>query len=79
MSKQPLISKSAATIRIGMHSIGEEPDQHVIRVTPQVSRMTTIHEVPTKLKLDICSRVEVLAPSDRPARPSSWTTSFSLH
>jgi hypothetical protein len=76
--KWSLISESVAAIQIGVHPIGEEPDQHVICVDSQVSRMTTVHEVPTKSNLGHCSQDEVLAPSDRPAQPSSWAVSFSL-
>jgi hypothetical protein len=70
--KQPLISESVKVTRIDIHLVGEEPDQHVVRVTHGISRMTTVCEVPTKLKLGLCSCDEVLAPGDRPARPSSW-------
>jgi hypothetical protein len=67
-------------IRIDIHLTGEEPDQHVVRVTPWVSRTTTICDVPTKLKSGPCSRDEVLAPSDAqpshhpglPHSPSNW-------
>jgi hypothetical protein len=54
-------------IQIDIHHAGKEPDQHVIRVAPRVSRMTTVGEVLTKSKLGLFSRDEVLAPSD--ARP----------
>jgi hypothetical protein len=67
MSKQSLIFESVTVISIGVHHIGEEPDQHIIRLASRVSCTATIHEVPTKLKLDPCSRDKVLAPSDRPA------------
>jgi hypothetical protein len=67
-----LISESVAAIRIDVHYIGEEPDQYVICVAPRVSCMTAVREVLTKLKSGLCSGDEVLAPSDRPARPSSW-------
>jgi hypothetical protein len=66
-----LISKSVTVIRIGLHLAGEEPDQHVIHVAPRVSRTTTIHEVPSKSKSGLCSRDEVLAPSDHSAQASS--------
>jgi hypothetical protein len=59
------------TIRISVHCTGEEPDQHVVRVAPQVSRMTTVREVPTESKSGLCSRDEVLAHNDRSTRPSS--------
>jgi hypothetical protein len=78
MDKQPFISKSVAAIQIDIHPAGEEPDQHIVRVALGVSRMTNVREVPTKSKLDPCSWDEVLAPSDRSARPSSGATSFSL-
>jgi hypothetical protein len=55
------------TIQIGVHLIGEEPDQHIVCVALRVSRMATIPEVPTMSKSGLCSRDEVLAPSDRPA------------
>jgi hypothetical protein len=66
--KQTLISESVTSIRIDIHHVGEELDRHVIRMATGVSRMTTIGEVPTKSKSDLCSCDEVLAPSD--ARPS---------
>jgi hypothetical protein len=65
-------------IRISIHPTGEEPDQHVVRLTSRVSRTTTIHKVPTKSKLGPCSRDEVLTPSDRLAQSSSWVASFTL-
>jgi hypothetical protein len=49
--------------RIDIHHAGEEPDRHIVRMAPGVSRMTTIGEVPTKSKSNLCSRDEVLAPS----------------
>jgi hypothetical protein len=66
MDKRSLRSESVTVIQIDIHPAGEEPDQHVIRVTPppRVLRMTTICEVPTKSKLDPCSRDEILTPSD---------------
>jgi hypothetical protein len=64
--KRSLISESVASIQIGVHLVGEEPDQHIVHVAPRVSRITTIREVPTKSKSGLCSRDEVLAPSDRP-------------
>jgi hypothetical protein len=55
--------------RIDIYHAGEEPDQHVVRVTPGVSCTTTVREVPTKSKSDPCSWDEVLALSDvRPGR-----------
>jgi hypothetical protein len=78
MSKRSLIFESVMAIQISVHPTAEEPNQHGIRVAPRVSRTTTVHEVPTKLKSSSCSRDEILAPSDRPTRPSSWPTSFSL-
>jgi hypothetical protein len=79
MSKWSLISESVVGIQTGVHPAGEEPNQHVVRAAHRVSRMTTIRKVPTRLKLGPCSWDEVLAPSDHPDRPSSWSTSFSLH
>jgi hypothetical protein len=79
MDKQSLISESATVIRFDIHPAGEEPNQHVVRVTSRVSRTTTVHEVPTTSKLGLCSRDNDLAPNDRPARPSSWAVSFSLY
>jgi hypothetical protein len=76
--KRSLISESVASIQIGVHHVGEEPDQHIVHVAPRVSRMTTIREVPTKSKLGLCSQDEVLAPSDHPARLLSWAT-VTLH
>jgi hypothetical protein len=67
MNKQPLISESVVVTRIGIHPTGKEPDQHIIRMAPGVSCTTTVREVPTKSKSGLCSRDEVLAPSD--ARP----------
>jgi hypothetical protein len=56
-------------IQIGVHPIGEKPDQHIVRATPGVSRTTTIRKVPTKSKSGSCSRDEVLTSSDaRPGR-----------
>jgi hypothetical protein len=69
--KQTLIFESVATIQIGVYTAGEESDQHVIHMAPWVSRTTTIHKVPTRSKLELCSRNEVLAPNDRLTRPSS--------
>jgi hypothetical protein len=60
------------TIQIGVHSTGEEHDQHNIRVAPRVSRTTIVCKVPTKSKSELYSWNEVLAPSDRPVRSSSW-------
>jgi hypothetical protein len=77
-SKRSLISESVAMIRIDIHPTGEGPDQHVVRTAPRVSRTTTVRKVPTKSKSGLCSWDEVLAPSDRPVRPSSWAASFSL-
>jgi hypothetical protein len=70
--KRPLISESVTAIRIDIHRAEEEPNQHIIHVAPRVSRMTTVHEVPTKLKSGLYFRDEALAPSDRPTQPSSW-------
>jgi hypothetical protein len=69
MDKRSLISESVVAIRIGVHPVGEEPDQHVVRAASRVSRMTTVCEVPTKSKSGLCSRDEVLAPNDHPTRP----------
>jgi hypothetical protein len=79
MSKRSLISESIVTIRIGVHSVGEEPEQHVIRLAPWVSHTTTLRKVPTRSKSGLCSRDEILIPTDHLARPSSWATSVSLH
>jgi hypothetical protein len=78
MSKRSLISESVTVIRIGVHPAGKKPDQHIARVAPRVTHMTTIREVPTRSKLGPCSRDKILAPSDRPVQPSSWAASFSL-
>jgi hypothetical protein len=75
--KRPLISESLAAIWIGVHPAGEEPDQHIIHVATHVSRMTTIHEVPTKSNLGPCSQDEVLACSDRTTLPSSLVALFA--
>jgi hypothetical protein len=65
--KQQLISDSVMVIQIDIHPVVEEPDQHIVRVAPRVSHMTTAHEVPTKSKSGPCSWDEVLPPSNRPA------------
>jgi hypothetical protein len=57
-----LIFESVAVIRIDIHPAGEEPDQHAVRATPEVSCTTTVCEVPNKLKLGPYSCNEVLAP-----------------
>jgi hypothetical protein len=67
MDKRPLISESVAVTRIDIHSVGEEPEQHVIHGAPGISRTTIVHEVPTKSKSGPYSQDKVLAPSD--ARP----------
>jgi hypothetical protein len=69
--KRSLISESVAVTRIDIHPTGETPDQHIVSVTPRVSRTTTVCEVPTKSKSVPCFRDEVLPPSDTPAQPSS--------
>jgi hypothetical protein len=79
IDKRSLISKSVVVTRIDIHPVGEEPNQHVIRMAPGVSCMTTARELPTKSKSGLCSRDDVLAPTDHPARPSSWPASVSLH
>jgi hypothetical protein len=71
-TKQSLIYEGVAVIRIGVQPAGKEPDQYVVRMASRVSCMTTVREVPTKSKLGPCSQDEVLAPSDRPTRSSSW-------
>jgi hypothetical protein len=48
MSKRQLISESVAAIRIGVHLVGEEPDQHILRVAPRVLCTTTFYEVSNK-------------------------------
>jgi hypothetical protein len=65
-------------IQIGVHAVGEEPDEHIVRVAPWVSCTMNIRKLPTKLKSGPYTKDEVLAPSDRPAHPSSWAASFSL-
>jgi hypothetical protein len=65
-------------IQNDIHHVREEPDQHVIRLASRVSRTTTVHEIPTKSNLGPYSQDEVLAPSDRSARSSSYAASFSL-
>jgi hypothetical protein len=62
--KRSLISESVAVIQIDIHLVGKEPDWHIVRVAPGVSRTTTVGEVYTKSKSGLCSRDEVLAPSD---------------
>jgi hypothetical protein len=64
MDKRPLIYESVTVTQIDIHPTGEEPDRHVVRVAPGVSCTTTICEVPTKSKSGLCSRDEILAPSD---------------
>jgi hypothetical protein len=56
MDKRSLITESVAATWIDIHPTGEESDRHIVR--------TTVGEVPTKLKLGLCSRDEVLAPSN---------------
>jgi hypothetical protein len=51
-------------IRINIHPVGEDLDQHIVHVSPRVLRTTIVGEVPTKSKSGLCSRDEVLAPSD---------------
>jgi hypothetical protein len=63
-NKRSLISESVAVTRIDIHPAGEELDQHAVRATLGVSCMATTCEVPTKSKSGLCSRDEVLAPSD---------------
>jgi hypothetical protein len=70
-SKRSLISESVTVIQISVHPAGEEPDQHIVHMAPWVSRTTTVRKVSTRSKSGPCSRYEVLAPSDRPAWPSS--------
>jgi hypothetical protein len=62
--KRSLISESVTTNRIDIHPAVEEPGQHIVRVTPEVSHTTTVREVPTKSKSRPCSSGEALAPSD---------------
>jgi hypothetical protein len=76
--KRSLISESVAVIQIGVHHVGEESDQHVVRVTLVVSHTTTIREVPTKSKPELCSWDEVFTPNDRLVWLSSRAASFSL-
>jgi hypothetical protein len=64
MDKRPLIYESVTVTQIDIHPTGEEPDRHVVRVTPGVSCTTMVHEVSTKSKSGLCSWDEVLAPSD---------------
>jgi hypothetical protein len=45
--KCSLISESIAVTQIDIHTAGEEPHQHTVCATPNVSRTTTICEVPT--------------------------------
>jgi hypothetical protein len=71
MSKQSLIFESVAVIQIDIRPTLKEPDQYIIRVASRASRTTTVNKVPIRLKLGLCSRDEVLAHSDRLARPSS--------
>jgi hypothetical protein len=70
MDKRPLISESVMVIRIGVYLTGEELDQHVVRVTPGVSRTTTVRKVPTKLKSGLPA---IVRPDRHPG------ASFSLH
>jgi hypothetical protein len=62
--KWSLIFESVTVTRIDIHPAREEPDRHVVRVAPEVSRMTTIGEVPTKSKSSLCYRDEVLTLSN---------------
>jgi hypothetical protein len=79
MSKRPLIFESVMVIRIGVHPVGEEPDQHVVHVAPRISHTITFCEVPTRSKSGLFSDDEILVPNDRLTRSSSWATLFSLH
>jgi hypothetical protein len=56
--KWPLISESVASTRIDIHQAGEEPDQHVVRVAPGVSRTTIVRKVPTKSKSGLALRMK---------------------
>jgi hypothetical protein len=67
MDKRSLISDSVTVIRIDIHPVRKEPDQHVVRVAPRVSCTITIHKVSTRSKSGLCSRDEILVPSDRSA------------
>jgi hypothetical protein len=62
--KRSLISESVTVIQIDIHPVGEEPNEHIVHVTPGVSHTITVREVPTKSKLILCSQDEVLASSD---------------
>jgi hypothetical protein len=62
--KRSLIFESVTVTQIDIHPTGEESDRHVIRVALGVSHTTTVRKVSTKLKSGLCSRDEVLTPSD---------------
>jgi hypothetical protein len=70
IDKRSLISESIMAIQIGAHPTEEEPDRHVICVTPEVSRTTNVYEVPTKSNLCPCSWDDVLPPNDHSTWPS---------
>jgi hypothetical protein len=48
--KRSLISEGVVVTRIDIHSVREEPDQHIVCATLGVSRTTIVCEVPTKSK-----------------------------
>jgi hypothetical protein len=64
MVKQSLIYESVTATLIDIHPTWEEPGQHVVRVTPEVSHTTIVREIPTRSKSVPWSRDEVLAPSN---------------
>jgi hypothetical protein len=61
--KWSLISESVTTIQICVHPTGKEPDPHVVRLASQVTRTSTVREVPTKSNLGPYSQDEILAPA----------------
>jgi hypothetical protein len=64
--------------RIDIHPTTKEPDRHIVRVAPVVSRTIIIGEAPTKLNLGPYYQDEVLAPSDaRPGRHPGLSHSHS--
>jgi hypothetical protein len=47
--KRSLISESVTAIRIDIHHAGKEHDRHIVHMTPEFSRTTTVREVSIKL------------------------------
>jgi hypothetical protein len=66
-------------IQIGIYPTGEKPNQHIVRVAPRVSCMTTVREVPTRSKSDPAPGMKswlpvIVWPSRHPGLPHSPST-----